>query len=305
MFCGIHPSFLRIFAENYTKKDVTYYEYTFTLTPASQDAGDLLSAFLAEAGFETFEDKGDGTLKAWIQQSLCDEAAVEAACGQLRELMDTGTAYSRDTPEHRDWNERWERESFRPILIDGRIHIHAPWQEALDVEHDIVIEPRMAFGTGSHATTNLLLHILAEQQLEGTSVIDAGCGTGVLGMLCLMRGAVKLTAYDIDHWSVENTRRNLGLNHLEAEVMEGDAGVLEGHGGHDIILANINRNILLQEVPRMMASLNGGGLLIVSGFYTDDAPILAEAFGVIGLTVERQEEKDGWCAIIFRKTLGA
>ena len=283
---------------------MNYYEYHFTLSPALDGAADVLSALLCEAGFETFDSPSPDSLTAWIEEREADEERVQSACDTLHTMMGVTCNYQRTMAEQQDWNETWERESFHPIVVGDDICIHAPSQDCPKARYDIVIDPRMAFGTGSHATTRMLLGLLLDEDLDGKRIVDAGCGTGVLGILCLLRGATELLAYDIDNWSVENTIANLATNHLQAEVLEGDASVLAGREGYDLVLANINRNILLTEVPRMLPALRDGGHLMVSGFYTDDAACLITAFAPLGLRPVRQEENDGWCAIIFRLTLG-
>ena len=167
--------------------------------------------------------------------------------------------------------------------------------------YDIVINPRMAFGTGTHPTTRQILRQLCVMSLESKRIIDAGCGTGVLGLLCSMRGASEVFSYDIDEWSVENTRVNAELNHIyNIKVQEGDAAVLPQNGTYDLLIANINRNILLADMPRFAKALHQGGQLLLSGFYEKDAMSLIEKGRLLGFELERQNSEDGWAMLLLR-----
>ena len=195
----------------------------------------------------------------------------------------------------------WEKNFFRPILIEGRCCIHSTFHKDLpaSAEYSIVINPQMAFGTGHHATTSLILAELLDADLQGKSLLDMGCGTSVLAILASMRGASPVTAIDIDDWCIENSRTNIALNHLPnpINVLLGDASLLPGLPEQDIILANINRNILLRDMPAYACSLRPGGELWMSGFYVQDIPVLLEKASQTGLSYVSEREKDNWACL--------
>ena len=244
-----------------------YYKVEFRVEPMSEEACDVLSALLAEAGFETFVPTDEG-LTAYVQQSMYSEEAVRAITADFL-MPDVSITFRCEEAPDEDWNETWEAEGFEPIVLDDLVCVHDTHHPApARCEYDIIVNPRMAFGTGSHPTTQQILRQLCIMPLEGKRIIDAGCGTGVLGFLCSMRGASEVFAYDIDEWSVENTRINAELNGVSAIIIkEGDASVLPQEGDYDLLIANINRNILLADMPRFAKALRADGQLLMSGFY--------------------------------------
>lgn len=277
-----------------------YFEVTFRLTPAGETACDLLTALAAEAGFESYLPDGDG-VKGFVQQQLFDEAKLQDILADFP-LPDTDIRYTVEEAEDKDWNEEWEQNGFQPITIDTELTVRATGHMTQTAtRHDIVINPRLAFGTGSHQTTHQLLERLLRLPLEGKRVLDAGCGTGVLGILAALRGASPVVAYDIDEWSVRNTLENAALNGVSLDVAEGDSSVLAGRGTFDIIVANINRNILLADMPRFAQSLSSSGELLISGFYTEDAPCLKERASALGLTFVDETQLENWATLRFRK----
>ncbi len=274
-----------------------YSQATFQITAQESFVQDVLVAQLAEIGFETFENPTEDTLVAYIQtDSFCEDSLhTLLADFPFEGITLTETALC----ENKDWNEEWEKNYFEPILIGDQCVIHSSFHKDLPVcQYDIIIDPKMAFGTGHHQTTSLILTELLQMDLQGKSLLDMGCGTAVLAILTSMRGANPITAVDIDNWCTENAVENMALNNItNINVLLGDARVLDGMH-FDVILANINRNILLMDMERYVACLNEGGTLIMSGFYTEDIPVLEAKANSLGLHLIAQHSKDNWAAII-------
>ena len=275
-----------------------YFEVKFTITPFDEITSDMLTALLGDAGFEAFVPEEDGML-AYVQQKDYDDDETRRIVSGF-EGHDISYTVS-EAPDE-DWNQTWEEEGFEPIVMDDLVCIHdTRHTDVPSCTYDIVINPRMAFGTGTHPTTRQILRQLCVMSLESKRIIDAGCGTGVLGLLCSMRGASEVFSYDIDEWSVENTRVNAELNHIyNIKVQEGDAAVLPQNGTYDLLIANINRNILLADMPRFAKALHQGGQLLLSGFYEKDAMSLIEKGRLLGFELERQNSEDGWAMLLLR-----
>lgn len=284
-----------------------YFEVTCEIRPFSQEAADVLSANLAEIGFESFSETEDG-LTAYIQQSVWDENLMREAIENFF-LPGVEIRYTKTEAPDEDWNQVWEEEGFQPVVIpypNGRdgalVVVHDVKHTDVPLaQYDILITPRLAFGTGSHETTRLILRTLAQLDLEGKHVIDAGTGTGILSIMAVKRGAASVFAYDIDEWSVENTKDNLLLNHIYNNVVVrvGDSSVLEGQAKADLLIANINRNILLQDLPRFAASLKPKGQMILSGFYQADIPALKEAAEQQGFSLQKEASEGDWAMLLF------
>lgn len=279
-----------------------YKEVIFNIQPYAEAYSDILSAILAEIGFESFIPSENG-VTAYIQK---DQADIEKLGKTINEFPIQGVYINYEIldAEYKDWNEVWEEEGFHPIIIDDRIVIHdVKHSDVPNLPYDIVISPKLAFGTGSHQTTRLILRELLRLDLKGKKVIDAGTGTGILSIMCIKKGAAEVFAYDIDEWSVENTKDNLLLNaiHNEVRVELGDSSVLDKTDNADLILANINRNILLNDIESFALKLIAKGLLLISGFYTDDASLLIEAANKHGLQFVKKECDENWCMLLFEK----
>lgn len=283
-----------------------YYEVTFTVNaPADclSDAFDLVAALAGEAGFESFEET-DGGLKGYVQTALFNQEVLDEALKDFT-FADYTVGYEVKEAEDRDWNESWEQEGFEPIAIgegcvihDGR---HLPQNHAaIEVE----IDAKQAFGTGNHETTRMIVSALSKMHLAGKSVLDAGCGTGILSIAAVKMGASHATGYDIDEWSTDNARHNATLNHVDSQIdiMLGDSSLLNNAGTtFDIVVANINRNILLNDMERFSRVLNGGGTMLLSGFYTDDAPLLEEKANALGLRKLCIDSDNGWACLTLTK----
>ena len=203
--------------------------------------------------------------------------------------------------EGKDWNEEWEKNFFQPIIIGNRCVIHSTFhQDIPKAEYDIVINPQMAFGTGHHETTSLIIEELLDSELKDKSLLDMGCGTSILAILARMRGARPCTAIDIDEWCVRNSIENIELNHVDdIAVSQGDASSLTGKGPFDVIIANINRNILLNDMKQYVASMHTDSELYMSGFYVDDITAIREEAEKNGLTFVHYKEKNRWAEVKF------
>lgn len=277
-----------------------YFEVEFTLTPYSSDASDVLAAIAGEVGFETFEETETG-LKGYIQQSLFDASDLESA---LADFPFEGTTIHYDIreAEDKDWNAQWEQAGFEPILISPELVIH-------DGRHlpentpaiAIEIDAKLAFGTGTHETTRMICSVLLGLRPQGR-VLDCGTGTGILSICALKLGAREAIGYDIDEWSVDNARHNAVINQVDARFtsLHGDATILNKvEGTFELVVANINRNILLADMPLFRAKMAVEGTLILSGFYTEDIPLLIEKAQTLGLTLDRQLEENGWACLVL------
>ncbi len=274
-----------------------YFEITFTAQPCSEIITDVLSALLADIGFESFVECEEG-IQAYIQQSLFNEDALKHVLTEFP-LSDTQITYTISEPEDKDWNEEWEKNFFQPILIEERCVIHSTFHKDYPkAAYDIVINPQMAFGTGHHETTCLMLGELLDADLKNKSVLDMGCGTSILAILASMRGADPVTAIDIDEWCVNNSRDNIALNNIHnITVKLGDASSLNGCKPFDIIIANINRNILLNDMPAYVSCMHKDSEIFMSGFYTQDIPSLQKRAEELGLRFIHHSEKNNWAAI--------
>lgn len=279
---------------------MNYLEADFTLNPCSEINADILKALAGEGGFESFTDTASG-FKAYIQEENYNKTTVEDALHSF--LLEFQFSYTLKKAEDKDWNETWEKEGFEPVYLGAKknIAIHDTLHPLKKkVEYDILINPQLAFGTGTHETTGMLLEWLSEENLQGKSILDMGCGTGILGIFSIMRQADKVTAIDIDEWSVRNTKDNARLNHLEnhLEALKGDASILTERGVYDVVIANINRNILLRDIPAYAASMKEvGSILYLSGFYTEDVPVLVEKAQGYGFEKAGENDRNNWASL--------
>lgn len=271
-----------------------------------QPARELLSAAACEAGFEAFEDTDDGLL-GYVQRPMYDKEALDAA---IADYMPEGAAVSYAVEEVPDqnWNQGWEDEGFEPIGVSDNLVIY-------DAKHTdremfagddgvmrIFIEARNAFGTGTHQTTRMILRRLLAMDVQGKSVLDCGCGTGILGITASRLGANPVLGYDIDEWSADNAQHNAALNGVEnMSVMLGDASVLDNvEDRFDIVIANINRNILIADMPAFRAHMKEGAQLILSGFYEADVPMIEAAAKEHGLSLCDVVTDEEWACALFK-----
>ena len=272
-----------------------YLEFTFHTTPCTEIVNDVLSAVLGEVGFESFVEQTDG-IAAYIQKDLYNETVLKEALADFP-LPDTQVEYAYQEAEDKDWNEEWEKNFFQPIIIGDRCVIHSTFHRDIpQAKYDIVINPQMAFGTGHHETTSLIIGELLDNDLQGKSLLDMGCGTSILAILARMRGAAPCTAVDIDEWCVRNSLENIELNGVDRiSVFQGDASLLKDQGPFDVIIANI----LLNDMKRYVSCMHPGSELYMSGFYVDDIPIIQAEAEHNGLRFVHHKEKNRWAAVKF------
>ena len=278
-----------------------YFEIEFSIKPYSSDASDMVAALAGEAGFETFEETETG-LKGYVQQSLFSE---EALCEALEDFPFEGVSvsYEKREAEDRDWNEQWEQEGFEPIVFEHRLVIHdGRHLPEGDFPVAIEIDAKLAFGTGTHETTRMICATLLDTDLKDKRILDGGTGTGILSICALKLGASEAIGYDIDEWSVDNARHNAVINLVDDrfESILGDATILNNvEGCFDVVLANINRNILLADLPSFREKMASGAKLILSGFYSADSAMLIEKAASLGLRLLAQKEDHDWACLIF------
>jgi ribosomal protein L11 methyltransferase len=275
----------------------TYIEFQFTVNPI-QPASEILIAELSYAGFESFVENEEGLTAYVVSEEFDEEAFAGLHILQSDEFEIT---YSSQEIEKVNWNIEWEK-NFNPIIVDDQCSVRAPFHEKPETEFDIIIEPKMSFGTGHHATTHMMLQFILNNDWEGKTVLDMGCGTGVLAILTEMKGAKSVDAIDIDNWCYLNSMENVVRNNCELiSVYEGAAELLEGKH-YDMVIANINRNILLEDISKYSECLNPGGKLFLSGFYIEDIPAIEGECNLNGLKIEDELEQENWAALSFIKS---
>ena len=273
-----------------------YTEVRLTLTPCTETYTDVLAALLAEIGYESFVPDEEG-LTAYVRR---DDFSREALDALIADFPFNTTISATDTlVEGQDWNAEWEKNYFKPIVIDDLCAIHSSFHKDVPVcRYDIVIDPKMAFGTGHHATTTLILRRLLTMNLEGLKVVDMGTGTGILAILCDMRGAAEVDAVEIDEFACENARENLRLNHASRVNLHlGDAATLATIRDVNLFLANINRNIITADLPAYCDTLAPGAQVILSGFYEEDIPVILREAEVLGLRYADHTVLDRWASL--------
>ena len=275
---------------------MNYIEYDFTVFPTEMGA-EILMAELAEVGFDSFEDTPTG-IKAYIPKDSWNEHILQDI--YLLSNPEFTISYQITEIEQVNWNEEWEK-NFSPIVVEDLCTVRANFHPVPNTRYDIVITPKMSFGTGHHETTYMMLQQLLPLSLEGTKVLDMGCGTGILAIMAALRGARDITAIDIDPWCVENATENVQQNDCSfITIKEGDVSLIAGEQ-YNLILANINRNILLSDIPAYTQALLPQGLLLVSGFYEEDLPAIKEKCQEVGLTYLSHIERNRWVSAKFQR----
>ncbi|NNL03241.1 MAG: 50S ribosomal protein L11 methyltransferase [Eudoraea sp.] len=268
-----------------------FLEYRFSINPL-QPATDILIAELSELGFDSFVETTDGLL-AYVKKETWNPMALRNV--QILSNKKFRIDYDVAEIEQENWNERWEK-NFEPINVDNECVVRAPFHDIPDVTFDIVITPKMSFGTGHHETTHMMLQLVLALDFTGKTVLDMGCGTGVLAILAAMKGASNVDAIDIDNWSYLNALENVAGNSCKhINVFEGDVSLLTNQN-YDIIMANINRNILLADISIYVDHLKKGGILLLSGFYKEDIPLISKECEANGLSFQENLEKNNWVA---------
>ena len=275
---------------------MNYIEYNFTVSPTEMGA-EILMVELAEVGFDSFEDTPTG-IKAYIPKDSWNEHILQDI--YLLSNPEFTISYQITEIEQVNWNEEWEK-NFSPIVVEDLCTVRANFHPVPNTRYDIVITPKMSFGTGHHETTYMMLQQLLPLSLEGAKVLDMGCGTGILAIMAALRGARDITAIDIDPWCVENATENVQQNDCSfITIKEGDVSLIAGEQ-YNLILANINRNILLSDIPAYTQALLPLGLLLVSGFYVEDLPAIKEKCQKIGLTYLSHIERNRWVSAKFQR----
>ena len=276
--------------------DYHYIEYRFTVQPL-QPASEILIAELAQVNFDSFVETAEG-VEAYILFDEDNESAVKAL--PIMQNADFQISYVRTDIEPTNWNEEWEK-NFSPIEVDGKCYVRATFHEPKpNFEYEIVIDPKMSFGTGHHETTHQMIQNILNFDCKGKKVLDMGCGTGILAMLAKKKGADYVEAIDIDDWAYQNAIENAKRNELDINLKLGDATVL-GDTIFDMILANINRNILLEDGKKYIQVLSKGGSLFLSGFYEEDLTVIIKHFESLGLTFQSNTIRNRWVSAWFVK----
>lgn len=271
-----------------------YLEFQFKIHPPAP-ASEILIAELGSLGFESFVENEDGVTAYILKEEFNENMLTEV---RILDSDEFKISYSSSEIQQVNWNEEWEK-NFQPIVVDDICSLRAPFHPKPETEFDIVIEPKMSFGTGHHATTHMMIQFILKNEWKGKSVLDMGCGTGVLAILSSQKGANPVEAIDIDNWCYLNTLENIERNNVpEISVKEGGAELL-GEKKYDVIIANINRNILLNDMQKYVSVLQPDGDLYLSGFYKGDIPIIQEACEKLGLKFQENLEKDKWVAVKF------
>jgi len=274
---------------------MNYLEVHFFIEPFEEYISDVLAEELGELGFDSFVPTEE-SLDAYILESIFDETKLKSLLSDFP--FEVAIDYKVTQIESKNWNEEWEKHYFEPIVIGNDCVIHSSFHKNVPkATYDIVIDPKMAFGTGHHETTSLVIGRLLKMELEGKTLLDMGCGTAVLAILAAMRGANNIVAIDIDTWCTENSIENIEINNIkDIEVKLGGAELLAGLH-FDIILANINRNILLADMEQYAACLWSGGELYMSGFYKEDIPLIEAEANRNGLKMIDFNEKNNWVVV--------
>jgi ribosomal protein L11 methyltransferase len=279
---------------------MSYTKVSIQIKPYNSDVADIIIALLGEIGFESFEENESG-FDAFIPSGDFNEELLNGI-----ELPIEGITLQKSVEEIPDqnWNEVWEKNYFQPIVIDNQCVVRGPFHPKFpEIPYQIVIEPKMAFGTGHHETTGMMLQHILENNMAGEQVLDMGCGTGILGVLASMRGAKSVLGIDIDKWCTDNTEENCHLNNINNMTVQlGGAELLPHSAVFDVVLANINRNILLADMGAYAMCLKPGGLLFLSGFYASDLDAINASTQQNGLTYISHKEQNQWVAVAYKKT---
>lgn len=275
-----------------------YIAYHFKIEP-KEPGTEILLAELGELAFDSFVETDEG-LSAYIQEEFLTSDILDNIF--ILKNPEFKIAYQTENIAQVNWNEEWEK-NFDPIDVDGICYVHAPFHEPKNAEYEIVIEPKMSFGTGHHETTFMMMKHLLNTDVNNLEVLDMGCGTAILAILASMKGAKHVDAIDIDNWCYLNSIENAERNNIEnISVLEGDASLLnDRQEKYDLIIANINRNILLSDMNAYAASLKSNGTILFSGFYTEDIQAIEKEANKYNMFLESQLEHNNWASLKFIK----
>jgi ribosomal protein L11 methyltransferase len=275
---------------------LNYIVYNFKVSP-KEPATEILIAQLGLAGFESFVENEDG-VSAYIQESDWNSAILENI--QILNSGEFMISYKEEVIQQTNWNREWEK-NFNPIQVAGLVSIRAPFHSNPNLKFDIIIEPKMSFGTGHHETTHMMIQHLLSLDLTNKKVLDMGCGTGILAIFAEMKGAENIDAIDIDNWCYQNSLENVERNNCKRiTVFKGGASLLFNKK-YDIVVANINRNILLQDMNAYIDCLSPDGILLLSGFYYEDIPMIDAVVSTYGLKMDHIIERNNWVALKYLK----
>jgi len=280
---------------------MNYVKITFRIESETGFIADVLSAYLGEVGFDSFEETSRG-INAYCREDVYSDDALSGIIRETENSYDCRIYVRKEVIEEQNWNATWEQNSFEPITIAEKIAIYPTSHRdefiGKSFQYRIELNPVQAFGSGYHETTQMMLQYILEEEIEGKALLDMGCGTAVLAILARMRGASPVKAIDIDHWSTENARQNAELNNAaDIETVLGDASAIKNlRTDFDYILANINRNILTADMSEYVAALARNGVLVMSGFYSEDLPIIDNAAKALNLSRIDMKTTHNWVA---------